>query len=117
MKNDVSYAKEHLHDMLIHGHDMKTIKRIMRESYDVRGKALTDLIDEVKKDLVDDQNQLKDCALAIQLERVNEIYRMALEAGNQKIMLQCLEMINKLNDLYTVRVDANVDAEFTVEFG
>lgn len=103
-------------DKIVAGETLFGIKKQLIKEGISEADALN-YIREAKRILSENRAFVEDAALDIQLERLNTLYRLAMANDQTRLALNILDQINKLLQLYTVRVDANVEGDFVVEFG
>ena len=75
-------------------------------------------VKEVYSDMLTDTEALEESAKQIQLERLEDLLKTALESKDLKTALGALEMINKIHSLYTERKEIKLDTDNLVfKFG
>lgn len=108
--------KDIIRDLIVDGNDIRLIKKALSSKYEIDDNVLIEIINQVKSDMLLDDMTFDEVSKAIQMERLNYVYRIAKECNNTRLMLQVTDQINKLKGLYETKVNANVNADFTVEF-
>lgn len=70
---------------------------------------------EAKADAIPDEAEYREKAFQMANERLNDIYKTAVETGNLKAAIAAQTELNKINGLQTQKVDVSVDKpiEFT----
>jgi hypothetical protein len=104
-------------DLLIAGYAEATVRDILYETYPSLNSYMTKfIIGRAHTHIYEDVEKQTDDLLKKQNIRLFRLYRMALDDNDKKAALQILSEINKLNKLYTTKIEVTSDV-FTLDLG
>lgn len=117
---DVEYElmKQNILKKIRKGYSRSNLTEWVMKEYDCIKVTANKWIKQVYADMLVDTEDLQQSAKQIQLERLEDLLKEALESKDRKTALGALEMINKIYSLYTEKKEIKLDTDNLVfKFG
>ena len=103
-------------DLLLGGYSEATARDILYETYGMNSYCVRFIIGKAYTKLYADEKKEEENLLKKQNMRLFKLYRSALEREDHKSALSILQEINKLNKLYTQKIEITSDT-FVLDLG
>lgn len=116
--NDIISNKviEQIADIILAGYADSSIRDLIYELYGVNSYQARYMIMKAHKFILDFEEKQEENMLQKQNSRLFGLYRLAMNKGDEKTALTILSEINKLNKLYTTKIEVSTDI-FTLDLG
>lgn len=103
-------------NLILDGYSDSTVYDALTKTYNMNSYSARFIVRKAHDVLLKKEEKQEDNMLAKQNLRLFKLYRKALEKGDEKTALSILSEINKLNSLYTKRIEVSTDV-FTLDLG
>ena len=113
---DSNKVIEQAADLLLGGYSEATARDILYETYGMNSYCVRFIIGKAYTKLYADEKKEEENLLKKQNMRLFKLYRSALEREDHKSALMILQEINKLNKLYTQKIEITSDT-FVLDLG
>ena len=116
--NDILSQKviEQISNLILSGYTDATIKNKLWETYGVNSYQVKFMIGKAHKYLSDYTEEQETNLLHKQNSRLFGLFRTAMNKGDNKMALEVLKEVNKLNRLYVNKIEISSDT-FTLDLG
>ena len=103
---------------VIDGMSVHKVKTMLKKEYGCSENEVLNIIGEVKKNIKSISEDDTDIVLDVNIEKLLNMYEIALKANNLKVAKDCIDLINKMQGAYTQKVDLNANVnEYHFRFG
>ena len=103
-------------DLLLGGYSEATARDILYETYGINSYCAKVILGKAFAKIYNDEKEESENLLKKQNMRLFKLYRSALEREDKKSALMILQEINKLNKLYTQKIEITSDT-FVLDLG
>lgn len=103
-------------NLILDGYSDGTVYDALTKTYNMNSYSARFIVRKAHDVLLKKEEKQEENMLAKQNLRLFKLYRKALEKGDEKTALSILSEINKLNSLYTKRIEVSTDV-FTLDLG
>lgn len=107
---------EQVADMMLAGYSDMTIRDTLYDLYGMNSYCVKFILGKAHTQIQTSIEKATDNLLQKQNARLLRLYRKAVEQNDTKAALQILSEINKLNKLYTTKIEVSGDV-FTLDLG
>lgn len=107
---------EQVENLILDGYSDGTIYCALTNVYKMNSYSARFIVRKAHYTLLKKEEKQEENMLQKQNFRLFKLYRKALEKGDEKTALSILSEINKLNSLYTKRIEVSTDV-FTLDLG
>lgn len=107
---------EQVMNLILDGYSDSTIHSALSNTYKMNSYSARFITLKAHKDINKKTEKQEENMLQKQNFRLFKLYRQALEKGDSKTALGVLSEINKLNSLYTKKIEVSTDV-FTLDLG
>lgn len=107
---------EQVENLILDGYTDSTIYCALTNTYKMNSYSAKFIVRKAHDTLLKKEEKQEENMLQKQNSRLFKLYRKALEKGDEKTALSILSEINKLNSLYTKRIEVSTDV-FTLDLG
>lgn len=101
-----------VYTLFVRGYSPVKIVNFITDTFKINRNSAYEWLRDAKKDAIPDDDEYREKALQIQLERLNDI----VENGTEKGKIAALEQINKLLGLYKEKVEVETENNITFTF-
>lgn len=107
---------EQVENLILDGYTDSTIYSALTNTYKMNSYSAKFIVRKAHDTLLKKEEKQEENMLQKQNFRLFKLYRKAIEKGDEKTALSILSEINKLNSLYTKRIEVSTDV-FTLDLG
>ena len=107
---------EQVRDAILDGYSTSYIYQELKATYGMNSYSASFIVQKAMKELQRSEERQEDGLIYKQNARLFKLYRESLEKGDQKTTLAILAEINKLNSLYTKKIEVSTDV-FQLDLG
>ena len=110
-KNQRKYRIAKLTELITQGYSRSKLKDYIEETWEVGGAMADEYIRMTYAVLGENSDEVIENSKNIQLERLEDLLRKALESDDKTASLKALDMINKLHGLYIEKKEVKLDSQ------
>lgn len=99
--------------LIVQGMTRNNIKDYLIGTFGISRATAYKWIEGCFKDAIADEDEYREKAFQIQIERLSEV----VQNGSERAKMQALDMLNKMLNLYKEKVEVTVDAPIEFTFG
>lgn len=110
-KNQRKYRIAKLTELITQGYSRSKLKDYIMDTWEVGSESADGYIRMTYEVLGENSDEVIENSKNIQLERLEDLLRKALESDDKASSLKALDMINKLHGLYIEKKEVKLDAQ------